>query len=433
LKGFVVRAGSASGALFLTVLVVQAQVPPPGRLSLPEALALAERQGYDALLAQASVASAEADLSAVRRLPNPLFSGAWVRSTGVPVSGGETTANGYSLSLADQGAAEAVLSGKRGLRVREATEAVSAARSNREDALRLLRLAVAQAFYDALAAEASLRVSRKVAESFARACDLVETRFRYGAVSEADVDRIETARLEAEQAATAAQAQVSQAKAAFALLLGLDPAVPPELEGSLERESPAWLSAGAPERFVAEALSARPDVAAARAALSRADAALALAKRQRLPDVSLSAAYAREGPEEAPITPPTLTLGATFELPVANQKQGEIARAVSDRVSAKIALDRAEARARTEVLTAWAAYLAARTRVERMRGSLLDRARRSRDLVELQYRSGAVSLLDLLDAERTALSVELEAKQDFDALRSAEAQMAAAIGRSVEP
>jgi outer membrane protein TolC len=42
-------------------------------------------------------------------------------------------------------------------------------------------------------------------------------------------------------------------------------------------------------------------------------------------------------------------------------------------------------------------------------------------------------LIDLLDAERTALAVELEYRQDLYSLRAAAAQLETAIGREVSP
>ena len=401
------------------------------RLNFADALALAERQGYDFLLAEAALHGAEGDLTAARRLTNPLFSGAVVRSTGVPMGDGTTTARGYSIALADQGVIEGTASGKRGLRVQQAEAALAVARANRDDAMRILRFQVAGAFYGVLAAEASEAVDREVAGTFAQTLDLVQVRYRYGAVSEVELARVETAKLEAEQAVAGARAQVAQAKTSLAFLLG---GIPPDFEvsGTLEGSPPTWLSAD-PKALIAEALTRRADVLAARAALDRAEAALSLARRQRLPDMTLSAGYSREGPDFAPITPPSVTVGASFELPVFNQRQGEIARAESDRVTAKISLDRVSAQAATDVLSAWAAFLAAREQVGRMTDRLLDRARRARELVRLQYRAGAISLIDLLDAERTALSVELEYQQNLSALRTATAQLATATGRGVMP
>lgn len=73
----------------------------PRRLTLADALELAERQGYDFLLADAAMGGAEGDLMAARGLANPLFAGSLVRSTGVPLGQATTSAHGYSLSLAD--------------------------------------------------------------------------------------------------------------------------------------------------------------------------------------------------------------------------------------------------------------------------------------------------------------------------------------------
>lgn len=403
----------------------------PRSLTLADALGLAERQGYDFLLADAALRGAEGDLAAARRPANPFLSGGLVRSTGVPQGGSNTSAHGYTLSLADQGIVEGVVSGKRGLRVREAEAAVASARANRDDALRLLRFQVAQAFFGVLAAEASEQVDRDVARSFSRTLDLVQVRFRYGAVSEVDLDRVETAKLEAEQAVAGATAQVAQAKATLTFLLG---GIPEDFEAKapLEGPAPAWLSAD-PNQLISEALARRPDVQAARSALGRAEAALELARRLRLPDMTLSAGYAREGPDAAPITPPSVTVGAAFELPVFNQRQGEIARAESDRLSARITLDRVSAQAAADVLSARASYVAAREQVDRMIDRLLERARRARELVRLQYGAGAISLIDLLDAERTALAVELEYEQNHSALRTALAQVATAMGREVTP
>jgi outer membrane protein TolC len=64
---------------------------------------------------------------------------------------------------------------------------------------------------------------------------------------------------------------------------------------------------------------------------------------------------------------------------------------------------------------------------------LRDRAREARDLVRYQYREGAVSLLDLFDAERTALQVEIENAQGLYALRVAIVELASGVARPESP
>jgi outer membrane protein, heavy metal efflux system len=401
-----------------------------GCLTLASALALAASQGFDALAAEAAVSGAAGEAEAARRWTNPTLAGAYLHSTSVPVPGGLASANGYAVSAGDQGAVEAFASGKRSLRIGRAEAALEAARSNRDDALRVVRRETARAYYAVLLAEASERVSRDVADSYARTLDLVDERFRLGAASRVDLARVEAAALEAQQGVAAAAADVASARAELSVWLGGRNLSGVVLDGVLGGSVPGWLDLSDASALRAAA-SERPDVRAARSDLERAEAAFDLARRERIPDFALSAGYTREGPDVAPVQPPTLSVGAAFELPVFSQKQGEIAKAESDRTAARIALARVEARAAADVDGAWAALASARERVTRMQGALLDRAREARDLVRFQYREGAVSLLDMFDAERTALQVELENAGDLYALRVAVVELEAAVGRSM--
>jgi cobalt-zinc-cadmium efflux system outer membrane protein len=64
-----------------------------------------------------------------------------------------------------------------------------------------------------------------------------------------------------------------------------------------------------------------------------------------------------------------------------------------------------------------------------MQGRLLERARRARDLVRVQYEKGAASLLELLDAQRTFAQTHAEYLQDLHDLWLAHFKLLAAVGR----
>ena len=95
--------------------------------------------------------------------------------------------------------------------------------------------------------------------------------------------------------------------------------------------------------------------------------------------------------------------------------------------------DKIEAQVGSDVATAFATFQATRTRVERMEGRLLDRARRARDLVEFQYKKGAASLLELLDAERTFIATNVEYRQDLADYWTAVFQVEQATGTQFRP
>jgi outer membrane protein TolC len=93
-----------------------------------------------------------------------------------------------------------------------------------------------------------------------------------------------------------------------------------------------------------------------------------------------------------------------------------------------VTLARARAQAAADVRAAMAALEAARSRAERR---VEERARRARDLVQLQWEKGAASQLELLDAQRTLLQVSAEHLQDLTSYWMAVAQLELATGKEI--
>jgi len=232
------------------------------------------------------------------------------------------------------------------------------------------------------------------------------TRWRAGAISEGEVLRVEVAMLEARQEVTRSRQAVEEARAALAFLLGargrvpgfrLDPhlplfAVPPALAGADT------------DALVRRALAHRPDLSSARSRRDRASAALSAAERRRFPDVVLSVQGNGQGTGQQAITPPTLTFNLALVPPLLYAYRGEIEGARAELRSEELTVARTEATVLQEVATAATGFRHARERIEVSQSTLLDRARRARDLVLLQYRKGAASLVEYLDAERTFIA-----------------------------
>lgn len=410
-----------------------AAAEPPGPVALPDpldlatALRLVRERGLDVLATEAAVQGAEGDLAAARAVPNPTVSasygrsfprGACVDANGFPASCAPLSEPALGAGISDNAAIFDSLTGKRGLRRDAAAAALAAARLSRDDALRNLEAQLKGQFVALLLAEGTLDFAREVAEAQARTLELSRARYDAGAISEADLARIETAKLEADQAVDQARAALRNAQVSVAFLLGARGAIPEFRALPEELRSSALPGALAVETrasLLDRALRARPDVLAARSQVERADAALALARRQRIPDVSLSVNYAQQGTTNTAITPPTWTAGLSLPLPLFYLRSGEIARAEADLQAQRLALARTEATAVSDVESAWATFEQGRALVRRMEVGLLDRARTARDLVTIQYQKGAASLLDLLDAQRTFTAVRLEYLQDVAA------------------
>ncbi len=413
--------------------------PPtlPSVLTLAEATALFRRDGLDVLVAEAAVQSAEGDLGVAGAVPNPSLSGtfgkSWVCTDGcnfIPPAA-------FSVGLGDQNAIEDSLSGKRGLRLDVARAALKAAHLGRADAERTGVALVKQQFVQTLIAQQSLLTAQETAGDSAKLRELMNVRYRSGAVSEADVARVETDALQAQQVVATAQLQLRTAKLGLAFLLGVRSAVPdfrveaPELMVPVE---PPGLSGATAETLLAQALEARPDLQATKAQMERADASVHLAYRLVFPDIALSVNYAQQGTGPTAITPPTVTFGLSLPLPIFYQQQGEIRRAEADARTQLLARAKAQAQVVSDVEAAFAGYRIALERSQRMVGAsgILARARRARDLVEIQYQKGAASLLELLDAQRTFRAIALEAQSNLGDYWTSVFRLEQAVGRTLQ-
>jgi outer membrane protein, heavy metal efflux system len=221
-----------------------------------------------------------------------------------------------------------------------------------------------------------------------------------------------------------------QAKVALAFLLGVRAAVPDYdvADEPLARREPEPLADASADRLIGMALAWRADLAAAEAQRARAAVSLRLAERERLPDVALAAQYTREGTGQSAIQPPTTAFSLSFAVPVFYQRQGEIAVARADLRTQELLQARATAQVVADVEAALSAVHGARRRIERMDSRLMERTRRARDLVQLQYETGAASLLELLDAQRTLIAAGVERVQVLDEYWTAVFQLEEAVG-----
>jgi cobalt-zinc-cadmium efflux system outer membrane protein len=230
-----------------------------------------------------------------------------------------------------------------------------------------------------------------------------------------------------------AQTQLAAAKAAVAFLLGAqEPARDLELDTSaLQYRSGAAL--GTFDALYQAALESRPDLKVLDQQIKRAESALALARRQRFPEVQLSATYSQEGSGQNAIQPPTLTFGAQMGLPIFYQQQGEIRKAEADLRTQALQRGKIRALVAQDVSQAFAAWQGGQKLVERMQGRILERAKTARDLIRIQYEKGAASLLELLDAERTYIAIHNEYVLDLSLYWTAVAQLEQAVGKELRP
>lgn len=306
--------------------------------------------------------------------------------------------------------------------VREAAFNLTQAQFDLVAAQRTERLKVADQYYAALKAEATLAL-RAQDESGARS-DLrsAQIRFRAGDAPRLDVVRAQVALANAQAAADSARVDLQNAIEALAVETGHQSAEFTTLR-TQSLQLPASLSL---DKAVARALATRSDLFSAQQATNAERAAVDLAQRGVLPAVTVAAGYTRGVDSGVPVSGPSANVNVT--LPVSGAAK---ARTDAERARLASAQYREASIKRRIVLDVSAAYRAYAASARAVHAATRARSAAEQELraTQIGYRSGASSSLDVADARRTYLQAALN---EVNAVY-AQAQAGAHLQMELEP
>jgi cobalt-zinc-cadmium efflux system outer membrane protein len=436
----------AQGFLFVVMGLIasparaeDAGPPLPAKLTLRQALDIFRAHGLDLLIAEAAVQGAEGDVTAAGAIPNPSLAVsygpyAFYYSCTNP-AGCARPPSSVNVEITDQAAIEDTLSGKRRLRVDVASSALRAARLDRANADRTLVFQVKAQFEQVLLAQNALQFAKDTAEANALMLDKAEKQREADKIQRPDLARVKVAKLESDQAVDQAQQGLRKARVELAFLLGVRTSVPDfvAVEPELEHYSlPAPLASATHDALLAQAFAARPDLQAQAAQLASAEAALALAKRQRFPDITLSFGYSQQGTTDQASSPPTFAIGLSAPIPLLYQQQGEIHKAEANTRTQRLQVEKLRATVVNDFETAYADFQTSQALVQRMeQGALLETARQAKDDVKLLYEKGGAQLVDYLVALSTYISTNVEYFNDVAGYWTAVFELEQAVGKDL--
>ncbi len=342
----------------------------------------------------------EAAVAAAKEFQNPTleFSG----GRDVTHSGSERMPSTYGASLTQT----IELGGKRKYRILGARQNYAAAAATLDEFLRNLKLDAAAAFADALALSRSAEQKRQSAEYLSRLTETQRERFRAGDISQADMLQTQVEEQQFRNELLAAQVDAENASRALSGFLGRDRArtllVP---KGDLEI-SARDLDVS---RLVGDALKNRPDLTALRHARDAAQSNLRLAKANRVPNVDVGAGWTHNTSSQNSIAPApefdAVALTLSFPLPLWNRNKAAIASAGFTAEQAQKQVEAAELKAEVQIRQAFNVYHGAVERVRRYQSGILKDADAVLEAKRFSYQHGQATLLELLDAQRTANDV----------------------------
>ncbi len=308
---------------------------------------------------------------------------------------------------------------KRQRRLQAARDQTAVTRAQVADAERTLAFEVGQQFVSVLLAESTLQFAEQDLKSFQGTVDIGEAQFKAGAISEADYLKIKLQLLQFQTDVSSARLARAQALVGLRQLLGFD-TVPANYDvvGDLAYQP---LKANV-EDLQARALRERPDLQAAQLGVTAAQSQILLAKANSKVDVTGTYDFTHTAGQNS------ASIFASFDLPIFNRNQGEIARTGYALTQAEESQRSASDSALSDVANAYESVHSNDEIVQLYTSEYLKQAQDSRDISEYAYKAGAASLLDFLDAERSYRAAQLAYRQALASYMTALEQLKEAVG-----
>ena len=413
--------GVRSVGVMLALAVFDTPAAAAAPLTLAQAQEQALKRNSDVRVAAAQAEAAAAQLRAAREFSNPTLSLSVAKIATGGTGNGTMAGNRFFDRSYDSIVAlsQLVELGKRGPRQESAHAGQRAAEAQRDDVRRLVLRSVRQAYVAALEAREESRVLATSAASLRREAELAAVRLKAGDIAASDRAQIAIAAGRLELDAAAARQAAATAVVMLETLLGEPaPVGTTELTDTLAT-LPLPSVALAEEQPV---VGPRPDVAAAEASLAKADADLQLQKRAPRPDLTVSAQFERNPPDQ----PNTAGVGVSFPLPLWNRNRGAIHAARAARDVAQAQLDKTRLQAAADVAASRLAFREARARASIYVEQLQPQSASVAHTVAYAYEHGGASLLELFAAERNDNEIRVAAaRAQADAASAAFALSAA--------
>jgi cobalt-zinc-cadmium efflux system outer membrane protein len=393
---FLTVVASCAGLLFFALL--HAQTP----MDFPTALESARKNNPDWRAAEQEVEIARGKLTTARLISpfNPVLEGEGGPRT-LPGAGTHTDF-GAGLSV------ELEVAGQRGLRITEAERNLQRAEATYTDFARTFTAKLARAFYQALFARERLALLRRVEDLNRRLLEVTQIKFQAGDVSglETNVAAVRYGR--ARKETLDGQRELTQTLLELQRLIGVEAPIDPA------GELPVLSSPVSSQDLLERAHTNRPDLAAKLRELERAEAEIALRKREILPNPSAGISFRREG------TGDRIVMGSlAIPLPIFNRRQGELDSLEARRIQARAELLGLEKEIRKEVDRVLNQWTAALESFQLFQKEIIERTEENFKLLEVAYRERKIDFPQVLIMENDLIAANLSYLDTSLALREA--------------
>jgi outer membrane protein, heavy metal efflux system len=299
-----------------------------------------------------------------------------------------------------------VLSGKLGLNRAIFDQELKQAETEAEEQKVRVVTNVRMSYIQALAAQQTLELRQHLSKL---ADDAVQTSHQLANIGQADVPDVLESEVEAQQAelaVTMAEQNQQRIWKALAAVVGNPGLHLMRLEGKLENTAPVNA-----DELVEKIANESPAVRIAELGVKRADATLARARRESIPDLQIRAGMQQNGEllSESNGKPVGLQGFADVgvRIPIFNRNQGNVATARADLERAKREVERVKLVLRERAASVVQNYAFSQTAVDRYKNQMIPRAQKAYEMYAKKYQEMASAYPQVLIAQRTLMQLEV--------------------------
>ena len=385
--------------LFLFAVLGQAQtaVPEQKTMTLEDLQQMALQNNPTFAQSAANIQAAEGRKKQSGLYPNPTVGYQGEQIRGGSFHGGE---QGFFVQQ------DIVLSGRLGLNRTISDQELKQAETEAEEQKVRVVTNVRISYIQALAAQQTLELRQHLSKL---ADDAVHTSHQLANVGQADAPDVLESEVEAQQAelaVTMAEQNQQRIWKALAAVVG-SPRLPlMRLEGKLEDTAPVNA-----DELVENIVNQSPAVRIAELGVKRAEATLARAKRESIPDLQIRGGMQQNGELLSEPSGKSVGLQAFADvgvrIPIFNRNQGNVATARADLERATREVERVKLVLRERAASVVQNYAFSQTAVDRYKNQMIPRAQKAYEMYAKKYQEMASAYPQVLIAQRTLMQLEV--------------------------
>ena len=320
---------------------------------------------------------------------------------------GELTGSRFENTVSVGISQEFLIAGKRGKRLKVAEKEIESFDRQVDNSGRLLVEEVKTTFYELVLAEKKVELAKRSIALNNQLHDITKQRFEVGDIPELEVNlaRVEVARSEGRM--TEAERELYPAKARLFALMGLPSAESATFSGTLEG-NPITQSLEELKRL---ALSKRPDLGALESENAKGDAEIAVARAERIPNVTLGLGYQRQNSaidvsgEEIKSRDNLIGLKLSIPIPIFDRNQAGVMEAKARKGGAENRFLYARKVVERDVESAYARLTSADKSLAIYAKDIIPQLEENLKLVQEAYQLGEVGILTVIEEQKKYFEV----------------------------